>query len=313
MAFNRRKIAVIGSGFTGSSAAYMIAQKELGDVILVDVPSQENPTKGKALDMLQSSSILGFSNRIVGTSHYEDIQDADLVLVTAGLPRKPGMSRDDLVVTNSSIISEVSKQIKRYAPNSYVIVLSNPVDAMTYVCYKATGFSKNRVMGQSGVLDTARFNTFVAEELNVSVEDISGFVLGGHGDEMVPLVRYSYAGGIPLDKILPPERLEAILERTRKGGGEIVQLLGQGSAYYAPAASMVQMAEAILKHKKRILPTIAYLEGEYGYKDLYLGVPTIVGGDGIESIIEIPLTEKEKQALNQSVLSVQNVMKILNV
>ncbi|WP_019240726.1 MULTISPECIES: malate dehydrogenase [Bacillus] len=313
MAFNRRKIAVIGSGFTGSSAAYMIAQKELGDVILVDVPSQENPTKGKALDMLQSSSILGFSNRIVGTSHYEDIQDADLVLVTAGLPRKPGMSRDDLVVTNSSIISEVSKQIKRYAPNSYVIVLSNPVDAMTYVCYKATGFSKNRVMGQSGVLDTARFNTFVAEELNVSVEDISGFVLGGHGDEMVPLVRYSYAGGIPLDKILPPERLEAILERTRKGGGEIVQLLGQGSAYYAPAASMVQMAEAILKDKKRILPTIAYLEGEYGYKDLYLGVPTIVGGDGIESIIEIPLTEKEKQALNQSVLSVQNVMKILNV
>lgn len=311
MAFTRRKIAVIGAGFTGATAALMLAQKELGDVVIVDIPSQSNPTKGKALDMLEASPVQGFNAKIIGTSDYEDIQDADLVLITAGLPRKPGMSRDDLVATNEKIMKEVSENIKKYAPNSYIIVLSNPVDAMTYVCYKTTGFPKNRVIGQSGVLDTARFNTFVAQELNVSVEDISGFVLGGHGDDMVPLVRYSYAGGIPLEKILPQDRIDAIVERTRKGGGEIVNLLGQGSAYYAPAASMVQMAEAILKDKKRILPSIAYLEGEYGYQDIYLGVPTILGGNGIESIIEIPLTNEEKAALDQSAQSVKNVMNIL--
>lgn len=311
MAFKRKKMAVIGAGFTGATAALMIAQKELGDVVLVDIPSQNDPTKGKALDMLEASPIQGFNANITGTSDYADIQDADLVLITAGLPRKPGMSRDDLVSTNAKIIEQVSENIKKYAPNSYIIVLSNPVDAMTYVCYKTTGFPKNRVIGQSGVLDTARFNTFVAQELNVSVEDISGFVLGGHGDDMVPLVRFSYAGGIPLDKILPPHRIEAIVERTRKGGGEIVSLLGQGSAYYAPAASMVQMAEAILKDKKRILPCIAYLEGEYGYQDLYLGVPTILGGDGIETVIEIALTPEEKTALDQSAQSVRKVMSIL--
>ncbi|MEH7085637.1 malate dehydrogenase [Neobacillus drentensis] len=311
MAFKRKKIAVVGAGFTGATAALMIAQKELGDVVLVDIPSQNDPTKGKALDMLEASPVQGFNANITGTSDYADIQDADLVLITAGLPRKPGMSRDDLVSTNAKIIEQVSENIKKYAPNSYIIVLSNPVDAMTYVCYKTTGFPKNRVIGQSGVLDTARFNTFVAQELNVSVEDISGFVLGGHGDDMVPLVRFSYAGGIPLDKILPPHRIEAIVERTRKGGGEIVSLLGQGSAYYAPAASMVQMAEAILKDKKRILPCIAYLEGEYGYQDLYLGVPTILGGDGIETIIEIALTPEEKTALDQSAQSVRKVMSIL--
>jgi malate dehydrogenase len=311
MAFKRRKIAVIGAGFTGATAALMLAQKELGDIVIVDIPSQTNPTKGKALDMLEASPVQGFNANITGTSSYEDIQDADLVLITAGLPRKPGMSRDDLVATNEKIMIDVSENIKKYAPNSYIIVLSNPVDAMTYVCYKTTGFPKNRVIGQSGVLDTARFNTFVAQELNVSIEDISGFVLGGHGDEMVPLVRYSYAGGIPLEKILPAERIKAIVERTRKGGGEIVNLLGQGSAYYAPAASMVQMAEAILKDKKRILPSIAFLEGEYGYNDIYLGVPTILGGNGIESIIEIPLTDEEKAALDKSAQSVQNVMTIL--
>ncbi|MFP3667249.1 malate dehydrogenase [Priestia sp. SIMBA_032] len=311
MAFKRKKIAVIGAGFTGSTAALMMAQKELGDVVLVDIPSQTNPTKGKALDMLEASPVQGFDANIKGTSSYEDIQDADLVLITAGLPRKPGMSRDDLVSTNAKIMKEVSENVKRHAPNSYIIVLSNPVDAMTYVCYKTTGFPKNRVIGQSGVLDTARFNTFVAQELNISVEDVSGFVLGGHGDDMVPLVRYSYAGGIPLDKIISPERIEAIVERTRKGGGEIVNLLGNGSAYYAPAASMVQMAEAILKDKKRILPSVAYLEGEYGCNNLYLGVPTILGGDGIEHIIELPLTEKENEGLKRSIESVQSVMAIL--
>lgn len=311
MGFKRKKIAVIGAGFTGATAALMLAQKELGDVIIVDIPSQSNPTKGKALDMLEASPVQGFSVNITGTSSYEEIAGADLVLITAGLPRKPGMSRDDLVATNEKIMIDVSQNIKKYAPDSVIIVLSNPVDAMTYVCQKTTGFPKNRVIGQSGVLDTARFNTFVAQELNVSVEDISGFVLGGHGDDMVPLVRYSYAGGIPLEKILPAERIEAIVERTRKGGGEIVNLLGQGSAYYAPAASMVQMAEAILKDKKRILPSIAYLEGEYGYQGLYLGVPTILGGEGIESIIEIPLTEEEKSALDRSAHSVKNVMELL--
>jgi len=311
MAFKRKKIAVIGAGFTGATAALMMAQKELGDVVLVDIPSQTNPTKGKALDMLEASPVQGFDANIKGTSSYEDIQDADLVLITAGLPRKPGMSRDDLVSTNAKIMKEVSENVKKHAPNSYIIVLSNPVDAMTYVCYKTTGFPKNRVIGQSGVLDTARFNTFVAQELNISVEDVSGFVLGGHGDDMVPLVRYSYAGGIPLDKIISPERIEAIVERTRKGGGEIVNLLGNGSAYYAPAASMVQMAEAILKDKKRILPSVAYLEGEYGCNNLYLGVPTILGGDGIEHIIELPLTEKENEGLKRSIESVQSVMAIL--
>ncbi|MDQ0862022.1 malate dehydrogenase [Bacillus sp. V2I10] len=311
MAFQRTKIAVIGAGYTGATVALMTAQKELGDVILLDIPEQENPTKGKALDMLETGPIQRFNSKITGTSNYEDIQDADLVIITAGVARKPGMSRDDLVSTNAKVMRHVSEQVKKFAPDSYILVLSNPVDAMTYVCYKTTGFPKNRVIGQSGVLDTARFNTFVAEELNISVEDISGFVLGGHGDDMVPLVRYSYAGGIPLEKIISKERMDAIVERTRKGGGEIVSLLGNGSAYYAPAAALVQMAEAIVRDKKRILPSIAYLEGEYGYSDLYLGVPTVIGGDGIESVIELPLTLDEKAALDQSVQSVKSVINIL--
>ena len=312
MAFRRHKIAVIGAGHTGATVALMIAQKELGDVVLVDIPDLVNPTKGKALDLLQTSPVQRFDSMIIGTSDYSDIQDADMVIVTAGIARKPGMSRDDLVTTNAKIMRSVSEQIKQYAPESTVLILSNPVDAMTYVCYKTTGFPKNRVIGQSGVLDTARFNTFVAEELNISVEDVSGFVLGGHGDDMVPLVRYSNAGGIPLDKIIPADRLQAIVERTRKGGGEIVALLGNGSAYYAPAAALVQMAEAIIKDKKRILPSIAYLEGEYGYKDIYLGVPTVLGGNGIESIIELPLTDEEKRALDKSAQSVQVVLDICN-
>ncbi|MFC5589431.1 malate dehydrogenase [Sporosarcina soli] len=312
MAFRRNKIAVIGAGYTGATVALMAAQKELGDVVLVDIPDQENPTKGKALDMLQTGPVQRFNAKITGTSDYADIQDADMVIITAGIARKPGMSRDDLVATNAKIMRHVSEQVKKYAPESYILILSNPVDAMTYVCYKTTGFPKNRVIGQSGVLDTARFNTFVAEELNISVEDISGFVLGGHGDDMVPLVRYSYAGGIPLEKLIPQDRMDAIVERTRKGGGEIVSLLGNGSAYYAPAASLVEMAEAIIKDKKRILPSIAYLEGEYGYSDLYLGVPTVLGGNGIESVIELPLTDEERTALDKSVESVKTVLEICN-
>ncbi|MBH0333888.1 MULTISPECIES: malate dehydrogenase [Brevibacillus] len=311
MAFNRKKIAVIGSGFTGATTAFILGQKELGDIVLVDIPQLENPTKGKALDMMESAPVLGFDASITGTANYEDIKDADLVIITAGIARKPGMSRDDLVNTNAGIMKSVAEQVKTYAPNSIVLVLSNPVDAMTYTFFKTSGFPKERVIGQSGVLDTARFRTFVAMELNVSVEDVTGFVLGGHGDDMVPLVRYSYAGGIPLEKLIPKDRLDAIVERTRKGGGEIVNLLGNGSAYYAPAASLVQMAEAIIKDKKRILPSIALLQGEYGYNDLYLGVPTLLGTNGIEKVIELDLTAEEKAALDKSADSVRSVMAVL--
>lgn len=311
MAIRRRKISIIGAGFTGATTALMLAQKELGDIVLVDIPEAEGPTKGKALDMLEASPVQGFDANIVGTSDYAETADSDLVIITAGVARKPGMSRDDLVNINAKVMRSVTEQVVQYSPNSILLVLTNPVDAMTYEVYRTSGFPKHRVIGQSGVLDTARFRTFVAQELGVSVEDVTGFVLGGHGDDMVPLVRYSYAGGIPLEKLLPKERLDAIVERTRKGGGEIVNLLGTGSAYYAPAASLVQMAEAILKDKKRILPAIAYLEGEYGYHDMYLGVPTIIGGNGLEKVIELDLTEEEKQALDKSAESVRKVMKVL--
>jgi malate dehydrogenase len=311
MAMKRKKISVIGAGFTGATTAFLLTQKELGDVVLVDIPQLENPTKGKALDMLEAGPVLGFDANIIGTSNYEDTKDSDIVVITAGIARKPGMSRDDLVQTNQKIMKEVTKQIVKYSPNCYIIVLTNPVDAMTYTVYKESGFPKNRVIGQSGVLDTARFRTFVAQELNLSVKDITGFVLGGHGDDMVPLVRYSYAGGIPLEKLIPKDRLDAIVERTRKGGGEIVNLLGNGSAYYAPAASLVEMVEAIVKDQRRVLPAIAYLEGEYGFEGIYLGVPTILGGNGLEQVIELELTEEEKAALEKSAQSVRNVMAVL--
>ncbi|KQL37957.1 MULTISPECIES: malate dehydrogenase [unclassified Bacillus (in: firmicutes)] len=311
MSIRRRKISVVGAGFTGATTAFLLAQKELGDVVIVDIPQLENPTKGKALDMLEASPVQGFDANIIGTSDYADTADSDVVVITAGIARKPGMSRDDLVSTNSNIMKAVTREIVKYSPNCTIVVLTNPVDAMTYTVYKEAGFPKHRVIGQSGVLDTARFRTFVAQELNLSVKDITGFVLGGHGDDMVPLVRYSYAGGIPLEKLIPKDRLDAIVERTRKGGGEIVNLLGNGSAYYAPAASLVEMVEAILKDQRRVLPTIAYLEGEYGYSGIYLGVPTIIGGNGIEQIIELDLTADEKTALDRSVVAVKNVMNVL--
>ncbi|MGG4141618.1 malate dehydrogenase [Paenibacillus algorifonticola] len=311
MAIKRRKITVVGAGFTGATTALMAAQKELGDVVLVDIPQLENPTKGKALDMLESTPVQGLDVNIIGTSDYADTKDSDVVIITAGIARKPGMSRDDLVNTNAGIVKSVCENVKATSPNAYVIILSNPVDAMTYVAYQALGFPKNRVIGQSGVLDTARYCTFIAQELNVSVEDVRGFVLGGHGDDMVPLVRYSNAGGIPIEKLIPAERIEAIVQRARVGGGEIVNLLGNGSAYYAPAAALVQMTEAILKDKKRIIPVIAYLEGEYGYDDLFMGVPAVIGGDGIEKVLELDLTAEEKAALDQSAQSVRAVIQIV--
>jgi malate dehydrogenase len=308
MAIKRKKITVVGAGFTGATTALMLAQKELGDIVLVDIAPLENPTKGKALDMLEATPVLGVDANIIGTSNYEDTKESDVVIITAGIARKPGMSRDDLVSTNAGIVKSVCENIKATSPNAYVIILSNPVDAMTYAAFQTLGFPKNRVIGQSGVLDTARYCTFIAQELNVSVEDVRGFVLGGHGDDMVPLVRYSNVGGIPIEKLISAERIEAIVQRARVGGGEIVNLLGNGSAYYAPAASLVQMTEAILKDKKRIIPVIALLEGEYGYDNLFMGVPTIIGGDGIEKVLELDLTAEEKAALDKSAQSVRNVI-----
>ncbi|WP_411345828.1 malate dehydrogenase [Paenibacillus sp. WLX1005] len=310
-AIKRKKITIVGAGFTGATTALMIAQKELGDVVLIDIPQLENPTKGKALDMLEASPVQGFDSRITGTANYEETADSDVVILTAGIARKPGMSRDDLVNTNAGIVRSVCEQIKQHSPESTVIILSNPVDAMTYVAYHALGFPKHRVIGQSGVLDTARYCTFIAEELNVSVEDVRGFVLGGHGDDMVPLVRYSSVGGIPIDTLIAKERLDEIVQRTRVGGGEIVNLLGNGSAYYAPAAALTQMTEAVLKDKKRILPVIAYLEGEYGYDNLFLGVPAILGGNGIERIFELELTKDEQSQLDRSADSVRDVIQIV--
>lgn len=311
MTLKRKKISVIGGGFTGATAAFLAAQKELGDVVLVDIPKVENPTKGKALDMYEAAPIQNFDVTVKGTSSYEDTANSDVVLITAGVARKPGMSRDDLVQINQGVMKSVSKEIAKYSPDAVIIVLTNPVDAMTYTVFKETGFPKNRVIGQSGILDTARFRAFIAEELQVSVKDITGFVLGGHGDTMVPLTRYSLAGGIPIEGLISKERLENIVNRTRTGGAEIVNLLGDGSAYYAPAAAMVEMAEAIIKDQKRILPTIAYLEGEYGYNDLYLGVPTLLGSEGIEKIFEISLLPDEKAALDISAEAVKEVMKVL--
>lgn len=307
----RRKISVIGAGFTGATTALMLAQKELGDIVIVDVPQVEGPTKGKALDMQEATPVLGVDACITGTSNYDSTANSDLVIITAGIARKPGMSRDDLVSTNASVMRSVTENVVKHSPECIIVVLTNPVDAMTYEVLRTSGFPKHRVIGQSGILDTARFRTFVAQELNLSVEDITGFVLGGHGDDMVPLVRYSYAGGIPLEKMVSSDRLNAIVERTRKGGGEIVNLLGNGSAYYAPAAALVQMAEAIVKDKRRILPAVVYLEGEYGYQDMCLGVPVILGSNGLEEIIELELTTEEKQALDRSADSVQKVMGIL--
>lgn len=307
----RKKISVIGAGFTGATTAFIAASKELGNVVLVDIPQSEKPTQGKALDMLEAMPVLGTDSKVTGTSDYSDTKDSDIVIITAGIARKPGMSRDDLVKTNQKVMQSVTKEVVKHSPDTTILVLTNPVDAMTYTVYKESGLPKEKVIGQSGVLDTARFCTFVAEALDVSVKDVKGFVLGGHGDDMVPLIRYSSVGGVPLTKLLSETEIDEIVERTRKGGAEIVGLLGNGSAYYAPAAALVQMAEAILKDQKRLLPAIALLDGEYGYNDLYLGVPTILGEGGIEKIVELDLTDSEKNELKVSKESVEKVMKVL--
>ncbi len=305
----RHKISIVGAGNVGATAAHWAAAKELGDVVLIDVV--EGLPQGKGLDLRQASPVEGFDSAVIGTNDYQDTAGSDVVIITAGIARKPGMSRDDLLNTNFKIVKEVTEQVVKFSPDAYLIVVSNPMDAMAYTAFKVSGLPRNRVIGMAGVLDSARFRTFIAMELNVSVEDVSAFVLGGHGDDMVPLVRYSYAGGIPIEKLASKERIAAIVERTRKGGGEIVSLLKTGSAYYAPGASSVQMAEAILKDKKRILPCGAYLEGEYGHRGLFLGVPVVLGGDGVEKVIEVELTADEKTALAKSADSVRSLINIL--
>lgn len=305
----RNKITIVGAGNVGATCAHWAAAKELGDIVLVDVV--EGIPQGKALDLMEAAPVEGFDALIVGTNSYEETRDSDVVVITAGVARKPGMSRDDLLATNYRIVKSVTEEIVKYSPEAFIIVVTNPLDVMTYVAYKASGFPPHRVFGMSGVLDSARFRTFVALELGISFEDVTTFVLGGHGDDMVPMVRYTYAGGIPIEKLLPAERIAALVERTRHGGAEIVNYLKTGSAYYAPGASVVQMVEAVLKDKKRILPVSAYLNGEYGYSDIYLGVPAIIGGNGVERVLEIDLTAEEKAALDKSASSVRKLMEKL--
>lgn len=307
----RRKVSIIGAGNTGSTLAFVLAQKELADIVMIDRPQSEGFVKGKALDILESGPIFGFDTNVQGSVEIEDIQDSDIVVMTAGIPRKPGMTRDDLVQTNEEIVYQTSLNIAKYTPNATIIVLTNPVDAMTYTALKASGFPKERVIGQSGVLDTARYQSFIADELNVSVKDINGLVLGGHGDTMVPLVESTQVNGVPVKDLIAEDVLDRIVNRTRKGGAEIVELLGKGSAYYAPATAIYEMIEAILKDQKRLLPSIAYLEGEYGFSDICLGVPTILSKKGIEKIVEVNLNDKELEQLKYSAESVENVKNAL--
>ncbi|MCS7061691.1 MAG: malate dehydrogenase [Anaerolineae bacterium] len=309
----RNKIAIIGAGFVGATTAHWLAERELGDIVLLDIPATETMPKGKALDLMQAGPVLGYDTRITGTTEYADIAGADIVVITAGLPRKPGMTREDLVGKNQAIITDVVNNIIRVAPDSILIVVTNPLDTMAYLAYKLSGFPKQRVIGQAGVLDSARMRTFIAQELNVSVHNTHAFVLGGHGDEMVPLVRYSTVAGIPISELMPKERVEAIVQRTRQGGGEIVNLLKTGSAYYAPGAAVAEMVEAILLDRKLILPCAAYLEGEYGLHDMFFGVPVKLGRQGIEEIIQITLFPEEQEMLNKSAALVRSTMSALKL
>ena len=308
---SRKKISLIGAGNIGGVLAQQVAQRELGDVVLFDIV--EGMPQGKSLDILESSPVDDFDASIMGTQNYSDIKGADLVIVTAGLPRKPGMSRDDLLAKNTAIIKSVAVGIRDNAPNAFVIVISNPLDAMVYIMQKITGFAPNRVMGMAGVLDTSRFRYFVAKEVGVSVEDVTALVLGGHGDSMVPLDRYCTIGGIPIKYFLTQDKIGAITERTKEAGGEIVGLLKTGSAYFSPAAAAVSMAESILKDKKRLMPVAAYLNGEYGIKGIYMGVPAILGENGVEKIIEVELNDKERSLFDKSASHVKELVAQLDV
>jgi len=307
----RKKISIIGAGFVGATAAQWAAEKELGDVVLVDI--LEGIPQGKALDLFEASPVEGFDARVIGSNGYDETRDSDVVIVTSGVPRKPGMSREDLLEINKKIIESVVTQVVERSPQAILIMVTNPLDTMTYLAFKKSGLPKQRVMGMAGILDTARFKAFIAMELGVSVEDIQALLLGGHGDEMVPLPRYTTISGIPLSQFLPKEAIDRLVDRTRKGGGEIVNLLKTGSAFYAPSAAAIQMTEAILKDKKRILPCCVYLDGEYGLKDMCFGVPVKLGADGAEAIIELQLTEEEKKLIAKSAESVKKSITELKV
>jgi malate dehydrogenase len=304
-----KKVTVIGAGNVGATAAQRLAEKELCDVVLVDII--EGVPQGKALDLAEAAPIEKHDAHLVGSNAYDASTGSDIVIITAGIPRKPGMSRDDLLSTNAGIVKKVTQEVASRSPNATLIIVSNPLDAMCHVAFDASRFPKQRVIGMAGVLDSARFRAFIAMELNVSVENTHAFVLGGHGDTMVPLPRYSSAGGIPITELMTPERIEALVQRTRNGGAEIVSLLKTGSAYYAPASAAVEMAESILKDKKKILPCAAYLEGEYGIKDLFIGVPVKLGAKGAEQVIEIKLTAEENAALQKSAAAVQDLKNVL--
>jgi len=322
----RAKITIIGAGNVGSTAAHWAAAKELGDIVLLDVPELTITEKdgsqkkipntaqsGKALDLYQASAIEGIDSRILGATTYEPTASSDVVIVTAGVPRKPGMLRDDLLAINTKIVREVAENVAKYSPNAVMIVISNPLDAMVYVAWKASGFPTKRIIGQAGVLDTARYRTFLAEEIGCSVEDVQALLLGGHGDDMVPLSRYTFAGGIPITQLVKKDRLDAIVERTRKGGAELVALLKTGSAYYAPAAATVQMAESIIKDKKRILPCAAYCDKEYGVGGYFVGVPVVLGTEGVERIIEVELDGDERKLFQSSVDHVKELVKAVTI
>jgi len=306
-----RKVTVVGGGNVGATLAQRIADRELADVALIDIV--EGMPQGKGLDMMQAGPVEGSDARVIGTNDYKDTAGSDVVVITAGIARKPGMSRDDLLNTNYKIVKECTENVVKHSPNCVLIVVSNPLDAMCQVAFRASGFPKHRVFGMAGVLDSARMRTFIAMELGVSVENVSAFVLGGHGDTMVPLPRYSTVSGIPITELLPPDRVEAIVKRTASGGAEIVSLLKTGSAYYAPSSSTAEMVDAVLKDKHKILPCCCYLEGEFGVKDLYVGVPAQLGAKGVEKIWEIKLTDAERAALHKSAEAVRELVTILKV
>lgn len=307
----RPKITIVGAGNVGATTAHWLAEREIGDIVLVDIPQTEGMPKGKALDLMQAGPIVGYNTRLIGTTDYEPTANSDVVVITAGVPRKPGMSREDLVNVNANIIRDVINKAVPLSPNAIYIVVTNPLDTMTYLAYKLSGLPRERVIGQAGILDSARMRTFIAMELDVAVENVQAMVLGGHGDEMVPMVRFTTVAGIPISLLLPKEKIDAIVERTRKGGGEIVSLLKTGSAYYAPGAAVAQMVEAILKDQKLIVPCSVYLQGEYGLHDICFGVPVKLGRNGVEQIIELPLTEEERAMLERSVQLIRNTMAAL--
>ncbi len=306
----RKKIGLIGAGNIGGELANLAMTKQLGDVVLFDIKAKEEFAKGKALDLEQASTLSGSDARVIGTSSWEDVAGADVLIVTAGVPRKPGQSRDDLVGINLPIIRDVAENAKKHCPNAFSIIISNPLDAMVYEYHRVTGFAKSMVAGMAGVLDSARFSLFLARAANASVKDLRTMVLGGHGDDMVPVLSACTINGVPVSKFVDAETLDAIIKRTRTGGGEIVKLMGT-SAYYAPAASAIAMAEAYLNDEKRLLPSAAYLDGQYGYSGFFMGVPTVIGGGGIEQIVEVSLSSDEKAMLQKSVESVQSVVDVV--